>query len=142
MLMERKRIGEQQTMSTEFGSSSQSVIHLRFSKCMEDVGGLVQRISTVCLDEIVGFVTSEMIKERRLENVTTSLNISSSHSVEVLAILPKERLRDQSCVLSSRSIHLSVSRSQFIADRYTLCQRDSVKNGTFIPDRPEIENQV
>lgn len=65
---------------------------------MEECGGLVQPILTVCLDEIVGFVASAGMEENRSENLTTLLNTFLKYADEVLAELVNERALVQGCV--------------------------------------------
>lgn len=124
MLMDWQQRGERHTTCTKLGSSSQSVVHLRSLKCMEEGGGLLQPIWTVCLDKIARYNVSAEIEKEANETVTTSWNIFSKHRVEILDELGKERLQDQGCALSFRSVHLSLSKNRFVADGYSLFLQD------------------
>lgn len=52
-------------MSTEVGSTLQSVVQPRSSKCMKEVNELLQLIYSVCLDGIVICNSSAGIEEER-----------------------------------------------------------------------------
>lgn len=141
MYMERQRSGEQHAMSTEPMTSSQSIVHLMFSRCMEEGGRLLQPIWSVCLDDTVGYVARVGIEKDSNKNATILLNMFAKHGVELQADLVKERLQDQSYAPSFSSVYLSVPRSGFVALDYTACLQDYVKEENFISDRPELRNQ-
>lgn len=62
LLIERECKGELQTMPTELESSMQAVVHRGSFKCVEESGGLVPPICTLCLNVIVKYVASAGIK--------------------------------------------------------------------------------
>lgn len=83
---------------------------------MEEDSGLVQPIWTMSLIEIAKCDFSGDRKEEETENVTIP-----QANVEVLVDLVKNRLQDQGCELSLRSVHLAVPRSGFVAGGYNPC---------------------
>lgn len=99
-------------------------------------------IWTVSFNESASFVASAGMEEDRNKNMIKLLNIFLNHLIDVLAEIVKERLQDQGCVQSFRSVRVSVSRSGFVAGGYTLCLKDYVKKGQVIRDRTQMWNRI
>lgn len=75
MLREQQQKDEQLTMCTGVMRSSRNVVHCRSSNNMEEVGGLVQPVWTVCMEEVVECVVSAGVEEGKDKNVTKVLNV-------------------------------------------------------------------
>lgn len=106
-LIELQREGKRQTICTEIRGSVQSVVYRRSSKCIEEIGGLLQPVWTMCLDGLVSCVASPGIVELRAENMKTLLSMLSRPGVEILADHVKERLQNRGFAQSFRSIRPS-----------------------------------
>lgn len=141
-LIGQQRRREQHTLSPEVRRCSQSLLHRRFFKSMEEGDGLLRMTWTVYLIEIVKCVINAVEEEERNENVATLLSMIAKHDIGVLTILAKESLQDQSCATSFRSVHLYVSGSVFVAGWYISCLEDYVEETYVTHDRPELRNQV
>lgn len=70
------------------------------------------------------------------------LNIFLKPVKEALTDRVNERQQDQVCAPAFQNVHLSVSRSGFVAGRYNPCLKDYMKNGSLTGDRPALWNQV
>lgn len=87
MLAEWQQGNDWSRYSTEVVIILHSVVQRTASKFMEKIGALVQPIWTICLDEIVRFVTGVMREEKMNENVKTYLNKFSKQVVALLVDL-------------------------------------------------------
>lgn len=96
----------------------------------------------MCLDESVTCVACAGIEEGRDKSVKTLLNLSLKQGVEALANLVKQRLQDKGCVPSFISVHLSVTRSGFVAGEFTPCIKAYVEKENFTRDRLELLDKV
>lgn len=117
MLKERQQIRERPILTTERGSSLQSEIHRRASKCLKGSDGLVQTVWNVCLDKIVEFVVSSAILKERNEKGTTLMNMFPNYGAEVLNDVAKIKLMMPRCAQSLRTVHLSVPGTTLVASR-------------------------
>lgn len=97
---------------------------------MEGGSELFRPIWNVCSDKIARCVGNAGIETDRNENVTKLLNVCLMLEVEILVDLVKERRLDQGFALSFRSVHLSVSKSGFVAGRNTSCVKNYVRRVT------------
>lgn len=70
------------------------MLHCRLSKFLEECGGSIRPIWTVCLDEMVRCVAVAGIEEERSQKVITLLKMFSKHIVEVRADLVRDRRQD------------------------------------------------
>lgn len=73
------------------------------------------------LDEIVSHIPGREKQEERNKNGKTIINIFQKNFVDVLLDLVKESQQNEGCTQSLKSVHLSMSRSGFLADCYTPC---------------------
>lgn len=111
-------------ISTLVWSSSQSAAFQRSSKRTVDGDGVVLPGWGVWLNEIAKYVASTGNKEEKNESANTLLNTFSTHKVEVLTDLGKEKLQDQEFALLFRIADRSVPRTGVLAGGYNLYLKD------------------